>query len=102
MIKGEGESMDLMLRDKVAVIIGSTGICKTTALTIASEGANIAVTSLTDIDRDAAQDSIEKIEKMGRKAIALPLNLLKLSEINHKFEKMIKKHQEINKKGIII
>ncbi len=34
--------------------------------------------------------------------VLVNVDLLKLSEINHKFEKMIKKHQEINKKGIII
>jgi len=88
--------MDLMLKDKVAIITGSTGICKTTALTLASEGADIAVTCLTDTDRDAAQDSIEKIEKMGRKAIALPLNLLKLNEIEKMVDDVLKEYGKID------
>jgi len=89
--------MDLMLKDKVAIITGSTGICKkTTALTLASEGADIAVTCLTDTDRDAAQDSIEKIEKMGRKAIALPLNLLKLNEIEKMVGGVLKEYGKID------
>jgi len=88
--------MDLMLKGKVAIITGSTGICKTTALTLASEGADIAVTCLTDTDRDAAQDSIEKIEKMGRKAIALPLNLLKLNEIEKMVGGVLKEYGKID------
>ena len=67
--------MDLMLRDKVAIVTGATGICKATALALAGEGMDIAVTYLTEVDEKAARDTIKKVKAMGRKCIMLPLDL---------------------------
>ena len=53
--------MDLKLNGKTAIVTGSTGICKEIALTLAKEGADIAMTYLTDKDKDASADSIAKI-----------------------------------------
>ena len=58
--------MDLMLKDKVVIVTGSTGICKETALNLAKEGANLAITYLTEKDGKAAEDSILKIKEYGR------------------------------------
>jgi 3-oxoacyl-[acyl-carrier protein] reductase len=73
--------MDLKLKGKVAIVTGATGICKTTALKLAEEGMDVAVTYLTDVDKESAFDSVKKIEDMGGKAIALPLDLMKLDKI---------------------
>jgi len=73
--------MELLLKDKTAIVTGSTGICKAAALGLAREGVNIAVTYLTEKDEQAAEDTIKQVESMGRRAISLPLNVCKLNEI---------------------
>ena len=73
--------MDLMLEDKVAIVTGSTGICKVAALNLANEGAHIAVTYLTDVDEKAAADTVEKAVALGRRALSIPVNVLKLDDI---------------------
>ena len=57
--------MDLNLKDKVAIVTGATGICKTTALRLAEEGMDIVVTYLTDVDEKATDDTVKKIISMG-------------------------------------
>ena len=73
--------MDLMLKGKVAIVTGATGICKASALALAREGADVAVTFLTEADNKSARDTVSKIKAIGQKAIMLPLNLLHLNEI---------------------
>jgi 3-oxoacyl-[acyl-carrier protein] reductase len=77
--------MDLMLNGKTAIVTGSTGICKEIALTLAREGADIAITYLTDKDRNESQDSIAKINSMGRKAVSTFCDVMNLKDI----EKMV-------------
>ena len=81
--------MDLMLKKKVAIVTGATGICKSTALGLAGEGMNLAVTYLTDIDKKAAEDTVKKVIAMGQKAIMLPLNLMKLKEISNMVDEVM-------------
>ena len=73
--------MDLMLEDKVAIVTGSTGICKAAALKLANEGAHIAVTYLTEVDKKASADTVEKAVAQGRRALSLPMDILKLQDI---------------------
>lgn len=68
--------MDLMLKDKIAVVTGCRGICKEIALTLAEEGVHLAITYVTDKGKKSAEDSIGKILAMGRKAIAVKMDLL--------------------------
>lgn len=73
--------MDLMLKNKVAIVTGSTGICKAVALNLAHEGAHIAVTYLTEVDRKASSDTVERAGALGRRALSLPMDVLKLQDI---------------------
>ena len=88
--------MDLMLEGKVAIITGATGICKTTALKLAEEGSDIVVTYLTDDDKKATAESIKEIKGMGRKAIAVPLDLLKLETITEMVDLVLKEFSRID------
>jgi 3-oxoacyl-[acyl-carrier protein] reductase len=88
--------MDLMLKGKVALVTGATGICKSTALGLAQEGMNLVVTYLTDDDKKAAEDTVTKVTSMGQKAIKLPLNLLKLTEISDMVDKAISVYGKID------
>jgi 3-oxoacyl-[acyl-carrier protein] reductase len=73
--------MDLMLKGKIAIVTGSTGICKSTVLALAREGCDLAVSWYTDADRRAAEDTLRQAQALGRKALAVPLNVLRLEEI---------------------
>jgi len=88
--------MDLMLKGKVAIVTGATGICKAIALGLAGEGANLAVTYLTDVDKKAAEDSVKRIEGMGCKAIAVPLNLMELGEITKMVDDVVSHYGKID------
>jgi 3-oxoacyl-[acyl-carrier protein] reductase len=88
--------MDLMLKDKVAIVTGSRGICKETALTLAEEGANLAITYLSEGGKKAAEDSIERIEGMGRKAISLHMNTLYLKDIEKMVDAVLEEYGKID------
>ncbi len=89
--------MDLMLEGKVAIVTGATGICKATALKLAEEGSDIVMTYLTDQDREATDESIKEITNiMGRKAIALPLDLLKLDTISEMVQTALNEFSRID------
>lgn len=88
--------MDLRLSNKVAIVTGSTGICKAAALALANEGANLVITYLTDIDRKASEGSVKEIENLGRKAIALPMNLLNLGDITRMVQDAVSHYGQID------
>jgi len=88
--------MDLMLKEKVVVVTGSTGICKEVALSFAGEGAHLAVTHLTDEDREASKDTVDTIKGMGQRAIALPLDVLKLDQIKQLVDEVLKEYGRID------
>ena len=88
--------MDLMLKDKIAVVTGSRGICKEIALTLAEEGAHVAITYLTDKGKKASKDSIKKIAAMGRKAVAIKMDLLQVEDISIMTEKVLKEFGRID------
>jgi 3-oxoacyl-[acyl-carrier protein] reductase len=88
--------MDLFLKNKVAVVTGATGICKSTALALAAEGCNIAVTYLTEADKKAAEDTVKTAVSSGCEAIMVPLNLLKLKEITYMVDVVMKKFKRID------
>ena len=88
--------MDLMLKDKVVIVTGSTGICKETALNLAKEGADLAITYLTEKDRKAAEDSILKIKDMGRRAISTSADVLNLKDIERMVGEVLKEYGRID------
>lgn len=88
--------MDLMLKDKVVIVTGSTGICKETALNLAKEGANLAITYLTEKDGKAAEDSILKIKDMGRRAISTSADILNLKDIERMVGEVLKEYGRID------
>ena len=88
--------MDLGLKDKIAIVTGSTGICKETALSLAREGVNIAITYLTEEDEKASRDTISKIRAMNQEAISIKMNLLSLNEISVMVTKVLEKFSRID------
>lgn len=66
---------------KIAIVTGgSRGLGKDMALSLAARGLDVVLTYSTQAA--AAQAVVADLEKMGRTAAALPLNLLKISEID--------------------
>jgi 3-oxoacyl-[acyl-carrier protein] reductase len=88
--------MDLMLQDKVAIVTGSRGICKETALTLAEEGANLAITYLSENGKKSADDSIKKIKDMGKKAISLHMNVMHLEDIEKMVDSVLEEYGKID------
>jgi NAD(P)-dependent dehydrogenase (short-subunit alcohol dehydrogenase family) len=65
---------------RVALVTGgSRGIGRSTALRLASEGADVAISYASRIE--AAQEVVAEIEAMGRKAICVPCNVAKPAEV---------------------
>lgn len=78
-----------MFKDKIVLITGgSSGIGMTTALLFAEEGANIAITYKSN--KKGAEDAINKIKKIGRKAIAIKADLSKEKNAKKVVERVIK------------
>ena len=88
--------MDLQLSDRVAIITGSTGICRVAALTLAREGAHVAVTHLTEADEKVADRTLQEVRKMGRNAMSLHVDVLNRSDIQHMVDMVLKKFGRID------
>ncbi len=88
--------MDLMLKERVAVVTGSTGICKASALNLAEEGAHIAVTHITEADEKAASDTVARVNGMGGRAISLHVDVLKLSDIKRMVDEVLAEYGRID------
>lgn len=75
--------MDLQLHGRVAVVAGaSRGIGRETALTLAREGCDVAL-----IARDGAalEAAAEQVRALGRKALALPLDVTDTAKLDGAF-----------------
>ncbi len=73
------------LEGKVAIITGgSQGIGKAIALLLAEKGVNIAV---SDINREKAEEALREIESLGRKGLAIGVDVSNYNEV----EAMVKK-----------
>lgn len=70
----------MKLKDRVALVTGSsTGIGRATALALAREGADVVVTYITN--RDKAEEVVEDIQSMGRRAVCRRVDVTKAPEI---------------------
>jgi NAD(P)-dependent dehydrogenase (short-subunit alcohol dehydrogenase family) len=88
--------MDLKLKGKVALVTGAgsqIGYGKAIALTLAGEGCDVIA---ADIDLPGAKQTAAQVEKLGRKALAVKVDVTKPSEVNAMVEKAIKEFGKID------
>lgn len=77
------------LEGKVAIVTGSgQGIGKAIALKLAQEGANL---TLCDLNLETATETAREIEKLGREAIALEIDVSKSDQVNQMAEQTLQK-----------
>lgn len=82
------------LKDKVAVVTGSAqGIGKAIALTLARNGADIAV---CDIDEELAGQTAGEIEKAGFRAMSCKLDVSQISSVEEMLKKILDKYNKID------
>jgi 3-oxoacyl-[acyl-carrier protein] reductase len=95
-IKERTVTMDLGLKDKVALITGAgsqKGFGKGIALVLAKEGCDIAV---SDIDVEGAEQTAVAIRDSGRKAISLITDVTSYSQANEMVEATLKQFGKID------
>ena len=79
----------MRLKDKVALITGGArGIGRAIALTFAREGADIAV---ADVNLEVAQQTASEIENLGRKAMALEMDVTNFEKVEEAINKILDK-----------
>ena len=88
--------MDLKLKDKVALITGAgsqIGYGKKIATTLAEEGCDIVV---ADIDLDGARQTAAEVEKLGRRALPVKVDVTNRSEVDAMVKAAIEKFGRID------
>jgi 3-oxoacyl-[acyl-carrier protein] reductase len=88
--------MDLQLKDKVALVTGAgsqIGYGKAICITLAEEGCYIIA---ADIDLDGAKQTAAQVEKLGRRALAVKVNVTKPDEVEAMVVTAIKKFDKID------
>lgn len=74
---------------RVAIVTGGAqGIGRAIALRLAADGLDVAVDDLPS-KSDGLQQVVKEIEKLGRKAIALTLDITKEEEVKKMVEKTV-------------
>ncbi len=88
--------MDLKLKGKVALVTGTAsqiGFGKAIALTLAEEGCDIIS---ADIDLEGAKKTAAEIEKLGRKAMAVKVDVSNRSDVDKMVKAVIKEFGRID------
>jgi len=88
--------MDLHLKDKVALVTGAgsqIGYGKAIALTLAEEGCDVIA---ADINLDGAKQTAAAIEALGRKALAVKVDVTNQAEVDAMVKKGIEKFGRID------
>ena len=88
--------MDLGLKEKVAVVTGAgsqIGFGKGIALVLAKEGCDVAV---SDIDLEGAEKTAAAIRDLGRKALALKIDVTNISRANEMIESVLEQFGKID------
>ena len=81
------KDMELRLSGKVAIVTGSgQGIGKAVALRLAREGADIVV---AEIKRETAEQTAQELRTLGRRALAHPVNVACLAEIQSLVDRVV-------------
>jgi len=84
----------MRLKDKVALITGGArGIGKSIALAYAQEGADIVV---ADVNLEEAQKTAKEIEALGRKALALTMDVTDYAKVEEAINKILDKFAKID------
>jgi NAD(P)-dependent dehydrogenase (short-subunit alcohol dehydrogenase family) len=88
--------MDLKLKDKVALVTGAgsqIGYGKAICLTLAEEGCHIIA---ADIILEGAKQTAAQVESLGRRALAVKVDVTKPAEVDAMVAKAIKKFGRID------
>jgi len=88
--------MDLQLKDKIALVTGGgsqIGYGNAIALTLADEGCDIVV---ADINLDGAEKTAAAVEALGRKALAVKVDVTKQAEVDAMVSQAIEKFGRID------
>ncbi len=84
----------MRLKDKVTLITGGArGIGKAIALLFAQEGSDIAV---GDLNTEEAERTAKEIEALGRKALALPLDVTDYTKVTDALNKILDKFGKVD------
>lgn len=84
----------MRLKDKVALITGGArGIGRAIALTFAREGAHIVV---ADVNLEIAQKTASEIESLGRKALALEIDVTNYEKVEEGINKILDKMGKVD------
>jgi len=80
----------LSLEKKVAFVTGTgSGLGRAIAIGLAQSGADVALTELPD-KLDSARETAKEIEKLGKRACVVPLDVLKLQGIQDSVDAVLK------------
>jgi 3-oxoacyl-[acyl-carrier protein] reductase len=88
--------MDLLLKDKVALLTGAgsqIGYGKTIAVTLAEESCDLVC---ADIDAEGAEKTAAAVERLGRKALAVKVDVTVQAEVEEMVSKAIDKFGRID------
>jgi NAD(P)-dependent dehydrogenase (short-subunit alcohol dehydrogenase family) len=88
--------MDLGLKGKVAIVTGAgsqIGFGRAIAMTLAKEGCNIIA---TDINLPGAKQTVADVESLGRKAMAIKVDVTNRDEVNEMVKAALKKFKKID------
>jgi len=84
----------MRLKDKVALITGAArGIGQAIAMTFAKEGADIVV---ADVNLETAQKTASEIEGLGRKALALEMDVTSYEKVEEGINKILDKMGKVD------
>ena len=84
----------MRLKDKVALITGGArGIGRAIGLTFAREGADIAV---ADVNLEIAQQTVLEIQNLGRKAMALEMDVTNYEKVEEGVNKILDKMGKVD------
>ena len=84
----------LELVGKVALITGAAqGIGRAVALLLAQHGADIVV---SDINLEKAQETAREIEAIGRRAMAIKVNVVNLQDVERMIQDILVEFKEID------
>jgi 3-oxoacyl-[acyl-carrier protein] reductase len=95
--------MSFIFEQKIALITGAgQGMGKAVAFTLAQQGAQIAI---NDRNKDAAEETVSELQKLGFNAIAVPADVTQKNDVQHMIQKTMGHfgtlHILINNAGIL-